>query len=535
MATANLENSAPTIHADQNLIAGRYRTLTQIGHGRLGEVFSAIDEGDGEPGVELQLAIQTIPESVVRNNRLFNQINLGYTKLRAIAHPNIVNFRHFGRDGKFGYLVMDLLDGGSLRLVLNDAQRLTLDEAKPVIRGVGDALRLLHANDMLHGNLTPSNVFITHELEVRLLDVLPLDSAEPIMQETATSGDDVFDLACLAYEMLAGKHPFNDNPAEARLAGLEADRIASLTDVEWSALCRALSLDRAQRTSSVADFMRDFGIRGTERLWPTVDQPISLESVASPTVPEAQPEARPATPAQSTPTAVPVATVELATLSEDWPPQAGPDRKRTRPLRAVFLGVLLAGLSAWNFYGQPDENIVDLISYVSERADVGRTERNAGTVELPTPDLAQPVATERDAMIEEIVVTMAQPTVQLTPAATTSTEPGLDFIESIVTVSERDGAARIAPLFTDNSTMPLIWWTSEHTANADTDFIAVEQQTMTDASTGDGTTLYIPLVNDDLPEAPESFFVNVGLRNTQLGQVERIGIVRVDIVDDDLP
>ena len=541
MATANLQNSAPTFHADRNLIAGRYRTHTRIGHGRLGEIFTAIDEGHEEPGVEPHLAIQIIPEGVVRNNRLFNKINLGYTILRAAAHPNIVSFRHFGRDGKFGYLVMDLLDGGSLRLVLDDAGRLTLDEAKPVIRGVGEALRLLHDKDMVHGNLTTSNVFITHELEVRLLDVLPLDSAEAIMRDTATSEafnrcsieDDVFDLACLAYEMLAGKHPFNDNPAEARLAGLEADRIASLTDREWSALRRALSFDSAQRTSSIADFMRDFGITGTERLLPTTDQPTSPEPIAYPTVAEAQPITRPAAPVQSATTAAPVAAGDWDPWNESTPPNAKPGRKRTRPLRTVFLGVLLAGLCGWSYYGQPQENIADLISYVEESISVGVTERTAPATTgeaMPADVEVKRSELERIATIEGIVAISADKN-----AAPLQTESELDFIESIVSVSERDGAARISPLLPKDSAMALVWWTSEHTANADTDFIAVEQQTLADASIEDNITLFVPLVNDDLPEAPESFFVNFGLRDSQQGQIERIAIVRVDIIDDDLP
>ena len=73
------------------------------------------------------------------------------------------------------------------------------------------------------------------------------------------------------------------------------------------------------------------------------------------------------------------------------------------------------------------------------------------------------------------------------------------------------------------------------TANADKDFISVEQQTMAFASDGDSTLLYVPLVNDNQPEAPESFFVSFGLRNSQHGQLERVATVRVDIIDDDLP
>jgi len=585
MTKAKLKSNTRTSEEDRHLIAGRYRTFSRIGHGRLGEIFAATDESYEEPAVEQHLAIQVIPESVVSNNRLFNKLNLGYTELMASAHPNIVDYRHFGRYGKFGFLVMELLDGASLRLVLDDAETLPLEEVRPVIRGVGEALRLLHAKDMVHGNLTTRNVLITEQLEVRLLDVLPLDPAEAIVRGIATSDpfsrctveDDVFGLACLAYEMLAGKHPFNySTAAEARLAGLEAERIDSLTGGEWNALILALSFDREQRTSSVADFMRDFGIKGTERLRPT--------------------EAQPAAPAPIATTAIPVAAIETVSLNDDKLPNARRIQKGRRSMRAVFLGILLAELSAWSYFGQPEEHVVNLISYLDERMDVGLTEHSDAMVNISAADPARPISTDRvaqaddpavaapvatleatleesEAMLSEpelstsdegMVSAQAQPTDQPAPAAspadgdTTETsaeatnptadespadtdadpmlaETELVVTESVVSVSEGDGAARIATQRIEDSETPLIWWTSEHTANTDKDFISVKQKTMANVSTEDSHTLHVPLVDDSVPEPRESFFVNVGFRNTHQGQIERIATVRVDIIDDDLP
>jgi hypothetical protein len=598
MTRAELKDSTSTFQADRHLIAGRYRTLARIGSGRLGEIFAAIDEGNEEHAVEQHLAIQVVPESIVRNNKLFNQFNLGYTQLQACAHPNIVNYLKFGRHGKLGFLVMELLDGASLRFVLDDAETLPLDEAKPVIWGIGEALRLLHARDMVHGNLTTKNVFITEALEVRLLDVLPVDPAESIVRGTAMSDpfsrctveDDVFDLACLAYEMLAGKHPFNFCPlAEARLAKLEADRIVSLTDSEWSALRLALSFDREQRTSSVADFMRDFGIRGTERLRPTLDQPARHEHIVYPAIEETPQMTHQAVPAHGTATAPPVADIDPVTFNE-----SRPIRKRVSPRRAVFLGILLAALGAWSYYGQPQEQVETLISYIDANFDILRTSQSDGTVKIPIPDPVESVSTdrvapvdypaatapaavdeatladsvakhsevERTAAIDAIFPPLAQPSDQPAAAdpseaenitgtgdpATNLTanevsadndaepmqmEPEVGFAESVVSVSERDGAARIALVGIEYSAMPLIWWTSEDSASADTDFISVEQQTVADVSTEGDSVLHIPLVNDSLPEPRESFFVNLGIRDPQQGRIERIATVRVDIIDDD--
>lgn len=588
-------SSAASPELDRHLIAGRYHTQTRIGHGRLGEIFAAIDESYEKLGVEQHLAIQVIPESIVGNNTLFNKINMGYTVLKAGGHPNIVNFLHFGRDANFGYLAMELLDGASLSLVLDDAEKLSLDEAKPVIRGVGEALRFLHAKDMVHGNLTTENVFITDELEVRLLDVVPLGSSDAIFRGTAMSEpsshctveDDVFGLACLTYEMLSGKHPFNYSPpGEARLAGLEADRIDALTDNEWNALHLALSFDREQRTSSIANFMRDFDIKGTERLRPTDDQAARHESVAYPAVEEAAPITRVAVPAQIAATAAAVANIEPVLLNENWPPNASPDHKGVLSLRAVFLGMLLAGLIAWSYYGQPQEHAVNLIGHIDEIMDIGLTKHSDEVVDVPATDPGQSVTTDRVAQnteptaiapaadvgttqaavetMEENIADLEQPTDQPALSASQSggdttvsgdevtnstadniltdadadpmqTKAELFVIESVVAVSERDGSARIALQGTENSATPLIWWTSAHTAIADKDFISATRQIMAGASTEDSNILHIPLINDNLPEPLESFFVNLGRSKTQQGQIELIATVRVDIIDDDLP
>lgn len=609
MTIAELGNNA-LLDTDRHLIAGRYRPHARIGSGRLGEIFAATDESYEMLGVEQRLAIQVIPEDIVRNNKLFNKLSLGYTLLRAAAHPNLVNYRQFGRDGKFGFLVMDHLEGVSLRFVLDDGEKLDLDEAKPVIRGVGEALRLLHAKGMLHGNLTARNVFITEDFEVRLLDVLPLDAAQATIRGGATSApfsrcsvqDDVFGLACLSYEMLAGQHPFNySTPAEAGSEGLQAERIASLTDLQWSALRHALSFDRDSRTPSIADFMRDFGINGTERLRPTTDQPPRHESIdyrameAPPPVTRvAVPVERPVapTPVAATPVAeTPVAAPDPVVSKEDRPLHAQPIGRPARSRRALLLGLLLAVLGAWSYYGQPREQVAELIAQVDEKLVVGLLEQPGGIAGIAAPTAGRPVpvepvvaanrpaaaapaatldkppadtgvtgpGTEPAAIVDEPAAALTDATdpaarADSAPAENTGDETtdvaaagdsqdmqaGRQQAESqavasapIVSVSESDGVARIAVPPTGYSAAPLIWWTSEHTARSNEDFIAIEQRLMPDATVGDGNMLLVPLVNDSLPEPPESFFVSLGFRNSQQGQIERIATIRVDIADDD--
>ena len=366
MKIAKLGHEQQTDQMGQRLVADRYRLLARIGRGRLGEIYEADDEGHRELGVERRVAIQLLPDRITLDRGLFNKLKLGCTILRAAPHPNIVPFLDFDHDGKFGYLVTDLLDGASLRLILDDSTTLPLDETIPVIRAVGDALQFLHANSIVHGRLTAENIFITENLEVRLLDVVPLDSAISILRGVASGdpfsrcdvADDVYGLACLAYEMLVGKHPFNFHAlAEARHAELEPARINSLPEEQWNALSHALSFDSEQRMPTVADFLRDFGIKGTERLRPSEDATPKRES-SGPS--SSRPVPAPAAPAARR---VPVAR------SEDALELARAKGKRTKRMPSPILLMVLVGLGAWYFYGQPHNDVVRLIDYVDAYLD----------------------------------------------------------------------------------------------------------------------------------------------------------------------
>lgn len=575
----------------QHLIAGRYRTDTRIGKGRLGDIFTAVDEKFEKLGVEQRAAVQVVPESIVGNNKLFNKLNVGYAMLKAGAHPNIVEFFQFGRDGEFGFLAMELLEGASLRVLLDNAETLPPDEVKPMIRGIGEALDYLHAKGIVHGNLTTSNVFVGEDLEPRLLDVVPLGSDDGIFRGATMGGsfgrcteqDDVFGLACLAYEMLTGKHPFNYcPPGEARLAGLEADRIASLTDDEWSALRLALSLELEERTASVKDFMQQFGILGTERLRPTAEPSEAYETYSHAAV-EETPAIADTAPAPSFATATPAASVDPMTWNINDRPPLRSKRRVLHPVRTAFLGLLLAGLVAWTYYGQPEEVFVDAIGYVDETAalglvnsgdevvDVWTTEPDqpplaesaapvidapatepAVTAETAMADSSEDIAEVEPAIVVEERVSVAEQSSEQPEIAETMTVDRADkvpvenktestpvaantvIVDPFIAVSERDAAARIPLQHNTDSTKQLMWWTSDNTANGDRDFIAVRQRVMTDTSLNDGAVIHISLINDGVREPRESFFVNFGLRSIEQGSIELIATVRVDIIDDDL-
>jgi serine/threonine protein kinase len=581
MTTLELGHEQQAVQSDRRLVAGRYRLHGQIGSGRLGHIYEAEDEGYRELGVGRRVAIQLLPDRIALDQGLFSKLKLGFTVLRAGSHPNIVSYSDCDHDGKFGYLVMELLDGASLRFVLDDVTTLPLDEALPVIRAIGDALQFLHAKSMVHGQLTAESAFITDDLDVHLLDVVPLDSASTILRGVASrdpfnrsdASDDIYALACLAYEILAGKHPFNFHPpAEASLAGIKPARIRSLPEKQWSAISRALSFDRDERPATVRDFLADLGVTGTERLRPSESKSADHAGTQKPARNDRPRTRQPDTPASISPAPVPAAPAVVtapAPRDEKRRKMARARRNRASRIRSFFLAIVLAGLVAWYFYGQPRDDIADLPALVDAYLDPAPAESGgvepliAVTQDTSAPaepavtvdELNPPVETDAPAATvaadETFPQSNAEPLAEPVPdtaapepaaipesaaaveADTTADTPGSTLIQSFVTVYERDGAARIAFRQPVGTTGALFWWTGDHTAVADTDYIALDPPVIAFALGEEAETLHVPLVNDSLPEPRETFYVFLGQRNVESGRLEPIARIRVDVNDDD--
>ena len=605
MTTAEPSYDQQTDLTDRRLVAGRYRLLARVGRGRLGEIHAADDVNHSDLAVERRVAIQLLPNRVARDRRLFDKLKLGHTILRAAPHPNIVPILDFGYDGRFGYLVTDLLEGSSMRGILDDAAPLPLDEVIPVVRAVGDALQFLHAKSIVHGRLTAENVFVTENLEVRLLDVVPLDSTMSILGGIASGdpfsrydiADDIYGLASLTYEMLAGKHPFNFHAlSEARRTGLNPARIDSLPEKQWNALCHALTFDSEQRTPAVADLLREFGIEGTERLRPSEDAVANHESSSGHLMNEVPTTAPPGASSSSSPVATPVSpfarTVSVA-RREDALDQARTKGKLARRMPSLILGMILVGLGAWYFFGQPRDNVVWLTDYVdsylddtsavkdyaglpvnesdispaasgnTESADVPLTVATRSEAENDTrAELTDSSLAEEDTAFSEVEANATeeattepadkqmisetaapQPNDDATTDDFASTadvdrspqsDPQFTLMQFVVHVFEGDGSARIANPLPADTARQIFWWTADDTAVAENDYIPAEEPRIGFALGEEAETLHVPLVDDSIPEPRETFYVYLGRYNSQRGRLETIARISVEIDDDDL-
>ena len=296
------------------VLKGRFVLKQPIGRGATGVVDRAFDRS---PGLHpAQIAVKVLHEGLQREQVTLARVRHDFAVSQSLEHPNIVKVFDFYRDDAHCFYTMELVDGESLRRLMDliGPEPMSLAEVSPLIRDMGAALAHAHRRDIVHGDFKPENVVVTRNLAAKVLDfglaraahavhrrlgaqaerdvTLPPAYASSEVLEGNDPGaiDDVYSFACVCYELLAGHLPFGALDAlAARDAGLEPVRIDGLSDAQWRALSRALALRARDRTSGVEELIAQLGVDGGS---PSVGAPAALPRAESRRVAHAKQRSR---------------------------------------------------------------------------------------------------------------------------------------------------------------------------------------------------------------------------------------------------
>jgi serine/threonine protein kinase len=268
------------------VLRDRYVLESRLGSGGMGTVYKAADRYRRDfPENERHVAIKILHEDLRARPVVLMNLRREFYCAQSLSHKNIVRVYELDRDGDVAFFTMELLAGKTLREMMQQCHPLPVERqyAWPIIRDIGAGLAHAHARNVIHGDLKPQNIFITNSGEVRILDFgtssmrarqraslersIETDSTaltpayascELLDGQPADPRDDLYALACLSYELLAGEHPFQSRRCnEARDLGLVPRRPAELTARQWQALTTALSWERKDRSISVADWITE--------------------------------------------------------------------------------------------------------------------------------------------------------------------------------------------------------------------------------------------------------------------------------------
>lgn len=314
-ATASADASQPTVTsiaqkrekttADESAKVGpgsvlkdRFELVNVLGEGGMGTVYRArdllkVEAKDKNPF----MAVKTLSGDFRQHPEAFMALQREASKAQRLAHPNIATVFDFDRDRSTIYLTMELMEGEELSSFIKrlPAGGLPVPEAMNLIKQLCDGLAYAHSKGLVHSDFKPGNAFITTEGTVKLLDfgiarasktrrdasgvttifdpselgaLTPAyASLEMFDGDDPDPRDDIYALACVSYELLTGKHPFNKLSAPKVLEkGLRPAPISKLRKRQNRALLAALAIQRQNRTPTVEAFWE--GIRPQKsRLW----------------------------------------------------------------------------------------------------------------------------------------------------------------------------------------------------------------------------------------------------------------------------
>lgn len=265
-----------------SVLKNRYDLLEKIGVGGMGTVYKALDRRDIEVGNSAFIAIKVLNDEFKSDSELLKALHSEARKTQSLAHPNILTVYDFDRDEQTVFMTMEYMQGATLdKIIKGNPQGLKKADVLLILKQICSALIYAHDRGIIHSDFKPANVFVDINNRVKVLDfgiarlqnfsrvgsfdagvlggVTPAYATLEMLEGAAPDPrDDIYALACVAYELFTGTHPFNREHINTCIKKhLQPKRAPTLNNLEWNALKKALSFKRENRTESVAVFLQD--------------------------------------------------------------------------------------------------------------------------------------------------------------------------------------------------------------------------------------------------------------------------------------
>jgi eukaryotic-like serine/threonine-protein kinase len=337
------------------LLGGRYELDGIVGRGGMAEVFRARDIR-----LDRIVAVKTLRDDLARDQTFQARFRREAQSAASLNHPSIVAVYDTGEDmvgsTPVPYIVMEFVDGRTLRDLLRDDRRLLPERALEITDGVLRALDYSHRNGIVHRDIKPGNVMLTRTGEVKVMDfgiARAVSDAQATMTQTAQvigtaqylspeqargervdARSDLYSTGCLLYELLTGRPPFTgDSPVAIAYQHVREQPVPpSRVDPDipgWAdaIVLKAMAKDAGDRYQSAGEMRND------------IQRALSGVPVAAPALAPGYPGTRRMGPA--TAMAGPTGAIPAYDYGpEDQPPPGG--RRRWPWIVAVLVALLIA-------------------------------------------------------------------------------------------------------------------------------------------------------------------------------------------------
>ncbi len=281
------------------VIAGRYEVQALISEGGMARVYRGRRRQDGRA-----VAIKVLREQYAHNAEFVARFEREAQAVARLAHPHMVQVYDHGRDGDVHYIVMEFVQGDDLKTLLRRVGPLPEARALSIAAQVCDVLEYAHGEGIVHRDIKPQNILITHAGDVKVTDFgIARALASTTITETGTvlgsvqylspeqarglgvgRRADLYSLGVVLYEMATGNLPFDgDTPIAIALKHMHTrppvprrDGVR-LSEAVEGIILRALAKAPEQRYASAAEMHADLLGRAAHWREPRADaEPTSV-------------------------------------------------------------------------------------------------------------------------------------------------------------------------------------------------------------------------------------------------------------------
>ena len=204
------------------MIGDRYEILEKIGTGGMSDVYKAKDHK-----LNRLVAVKVLKQEFSENANFVSKFRIEAQAAAGLMHPNIVNVYDVGEEGGIYYIVMELVEGITLKKYIEKKARLSVKEAISIAIQLSMGIQAAHNNHIIHRDINPQNIIISKEGKVKVTDFgiakaatsntitsNVMGSVHYTSPEQARGGysdekSDIYSLGITMFEMLTGRVPFN--------------------------------------------------------------------------------------------------------------------------------------------------------------------------------------------------------------------------------------------------------------------------------------------------------------------------------------
>jgi serine/threonine-protein kinase len=281
------DGTALMLVATPRMLAGRYRLEKKLGQGGMGKVYRATDMS-----LNREAAVKMIRDEFFADRKAIEKFRQESQLTGSLAHPNVVTVYDFGVEaGQRVFLVMELLEGITLRDELRAKKRLDAARALELFEGICAGVGAAHARGLIHRDLKPENIFLLQKAATEVVKITDFGIAKTLPQSADETRDtitgvvvgtmkymspeqlrgrsasprwDLWALAVIAYEALSGCAPFTGEDSVMLQSAIMGVNFPPLTTVlpdaplPWQRFFEgAFAHDEEQRPESVAVFWKE--------------------------------------------------------------------------------------------------------------------------------------------------------------------------------------------------------------------------------------------------------------------------------------